>query len=48
MLHLRLCGITVPFALLAVVVLRAVPIVLDKALFARKVDAAVIAYPMSI
>ena len=47
-LHLRLCGIKLPIALLAVVVFCAVPIVLDKALLAPKVDIAAIAYPMSI
>jgi hypothetical protein len=42
-LHLRLFGIKLPIAFLAVVVFRAVPIVLDKALLAPEVDVAAIA-----
>ena len=48
MLHLRLCGIKVPFALLAVVVFRAVLVVLHKALLHCKVDVAAIAEPVGI
>ena len=46
-LHLGMCRIKVPIALLAVVMLRAVLIVLIEAALARKVDVAAIAYPMS-
>ena len=47
-LHLRMCRIKVPIAVLAVVVFRAVPIVLFQALLAPKVDVATIAQPMSM
>jgi hypothetical protein len=47
-LHLRLGGIKVPIAVLAVVVSWAVPIVLLKALLAGKVDVAAIAEPVGM
>jgi hypothetical protein len=47
-LHLRFGGIKVPLALLAVVVSWAVPIVLHKALLARKVNVAAIAEPVGM
>jgi hypothetical protein len=47
-LHLRLGGIKVPIAVLAVVVSWAVPIVLLKALLAGKVDVAAITKPVGM
>lgn len=47
-LHLRLGGIKVPLAFLAVVVSWAVPIVLHKALLACKVDVAAVAEPVGM